>query len=171
MFKIIAPFCPWFVEVLETAVGRATLECETLILKCSWGIKNDRAEKKSRQVNLSNSIEQVVMDLNLVLKECVNKFPTSLCGAHRTSEPETFVLNTPSTSPADQVRVVVTLLGDHISHGDINLKLPRQIGSVVAGSGAAGKDLYQNTTIREDSPWCVINRNSSLLNPSLIFMN
>jgi len=102
---------------------------------------------------LKSEVNQVVMDLNLVLKECVNKFPTSLCGAHRAIEPETFVLNTPSTSPADQVRVVVTLLGDHISHGDINLKLPRQMGSVVAATGTAGKDLYQNTTIREDSPW------------------
>jgi len=32
--------------------------------------------------------------------------------------------------------------GDCISHADINLKLPR-----------SGKDLYQNTSIREDAPW------------------
>ena len=31
-----------------------------------------------------------------------------------------------------------------ISHADINLKLPRQVGGVGGtGSGAAGKDLYQ----------------------------
>ena len=41
-----------------------------------------------------------------------------------------------------QVKVVVTLTGDCISHADINLKLPR-----------SGKDLYQNTSIREDAPW------------------
>ena len=40
--------------------------------------------------------------------------------------------------------MVVTLSGDVISHADINLKLPRP---------AAGKDLYSNTTIREDAPW------------------
>ena len=37
---------------------------------------------------------------------------------------------------------MVTLTGDCISHADINLKLPR-----------SGKDLYQNTSIREDAPW------------------
>ena len=40
--------------------------------------------------------------------------------------------------------MVVTLSGDVISHADINLKLPRP---------ASGKDLYSNTSIREDSPW------------------
>ena len=40
------------------------------------------------------------------------------------------------------MKVVVTLTGDCISHADINLKLPR-----------SGKDLYQNTSIREDAPW------------------
>jgi hypothetical protein len=43
-------------------------------------------------------------DLNMVLKECLNKFPMSLCGAHRPKEMETFILNTPSTTPTDQVR-------------------------------------------------------------------
>ena len=43
-----------------------------------------------------------------------------------------------------QVKVVVTLSGDVISHADINLKLPRP---------AVGKDLYSNTSIREDAPW------------------
>ncbi len=39
-----------------------------------------------------------------------------------------------------QVKVVVTLSGDVISHADINLKLPRP---------AVGKDLYSNTSILE----------------------
>ena len=62
----------------------------------------------------------------------------------RKGEHEKFVLNTPTTSPPDQVKVVVTLSGDVISNADINLKLPRPAG---------GKDLYANTAIREDSPW------------------
>ena len=41
---------------------------------------------------------------------------------------EKFVMATPSTSPPDQVKVVVTLSGDVISHADINLKLPRPGG-------------------------------------------
>ena len=62
----------------------------------------------------------------------------------RKGEHERFVLNTPSTAPPEQVKVVVTLGGDVISHADINLKLPRPAG---------GKDLYANTSIREDAPW------------------
>ena len=37
---------------------------------------------------------------------------------------------------------MVSLSGDSIVQADINLKLPR-----------AGKDLYQNCSIREDAPW------------------
>ena len=62
----------------------------------------------------------------------------------RKGEHEKFVLNTPTTSPSDQVKVVVTISGDVISNADINLKLPRPAG---------GKDLYANTAIREDAPW------------------
>lgn len=62
----------------------------------------------------------------------------------RRGEPEKFVLHTPSTSPPEQVKVVVTLSGDVISQADINLKLPRPAG---------GKDLYSNTSVREDAPW------------------
>jgi hypothetical protein len=40
------------------------------------------------------------------------------------------------------VKVVVSVSGDSITHADINLKLPR-----------LGKDLYANTTVRDDSPW------------------
>ncbi len=42
-----------------------------------------------------------------------------------------------------QVKVLVTLHGDTLSHADINLKLPR----------SGGKDLYANTCVREDVPW------------------
>ena len=37
---------------------------------------------------------------------------------------------------------MVSLCGDSIVQADVNLKLPR-----------AGKDLYQNCSIREDAPW------------------
>ena len=93
---------------------------------------------------LKNEVPQAMLDLNMIMKECLNKFPMSLCGAHRPKEMETFILNSPSTTPTDQVRVVVTLSGDLISHADINLKLPRQVGGVGGpGGGTAGKDLYQ----------------------------
>ncbi len=76
----------------------------------------------------------------------MSKFPRAVgTGRHdRAGDTEKFVLNTPSTAPTDQVKVVVTLSGDAISHAEINLKLPRPSGS---------KDLYVNTTVREDAPW------------------
>ena len=46
----------------------------------------------------------------------------------RKGEAEKFVMATPSTAPPEQVKVVVTLSGDAISHADINLKLPRPGG-------------------------------------------
>ncbi len=68
-------------------------------------------------------------------KECVRKFPLPLAGLEKPLESEKFVLSSPSTSPADQLKVMVTLSGDAISHADIALKLPRP----------GAKDLYHNT--------------------------
>ena len=77
---------------------------------------------------------------------------------------------TPSTSPPDQVKVVVTLSGDVISHADINLKLPRPGGMeniqiyhlffiltickiLISRNFIGGKDLYANTSIHDYAPW------------------
>ena len=49
----------------------------------------------------------------------------------RKGDSEKFVMATPTTSPTDQVKVVVTLSGDVISHADINLKLPRPGGNCI----------------------------------------
>ncbi len=79
------------------------------------------------------------------MQECVRKFPvSSLAGLDKTVESEKFVLSSPSTAPADQLKVMVTLAGDSITHADIALKLPRP---------GNAKDLYHNTGIREDLPW------------------
>jgi hypothetical protein len=51
-----------------------------------------------------------MLDLNMVMKECLNKFPMSLCGAHRQKEMETFILSTPSTTPIDQVTTKTKIL-------------------------------------------------------------
>jgi len=91
---------------------------------------------------LKNEVHNSLKELTAILSDCISKFPMALCGLEKGAEVEKFVLNTPSTTPPEQVKVVVTLTGDCISHADINLKLPR-----------SGKDLYQNTSIREDAPW------------------
>jgi len=95
---------------------------------------------------LKQEVPQVLKSLQQALSTCMSKFPMTMGhgSPERKGEHEKFVLNTPTTSPPDQVKVVVTLSGDVISNADINLKLPRPAG---------GKDLYANTAIREDAPW------------------
>ena len=94
---------------------------------------------------LDQEVKRTMKDLQNVIAECSAKFPVSVAGKEKVPELEKFILTAPaSTSPSDQVKVVVTLAGDKISHADINLKLPR---------GSGHKDFYQNTSIREDAPW------------------
>ena len=59
---------------------------------------------------LKHEVPQAMLDLNMVMKECLNKFPMSLCGAHRQKEMETFILSTPSTTPIDQVTTKTKIL-------------------------------------------------------------
>jgi len=101
---------------------------------------------------LDHEVKRTLKDLQNILAECIVKFPVAITeeaegtGGVRNNlkipDMEKFVLTAPSTSPSDQVKVVVTLTGDKISHADINLKLPK-----------GGKEFYQNTSIREDAPW------------------
>jgi len=96
---------------------------------------------------LKNEVPQVLKSLEVALAKCVSKFPMAVgteASHERKGDSEKFVMATPSTSPPDQVKVVVTLSGDVISHADINLKLPRPGG---------GKDLYANTSIHDYAPW------------------
>eukprot|EP00096_Caligus_rogercresseyi_P010949 TRINITY_DN4146_c0_g1_i1.p2 TRINITY_DN4146_c0_g1~~TRINITY_DN4146_c0_g1_i1.p2 ORF type:complete len:275 (+),score=83.49 TRINITY_DN4146_c0_g1_i1:78-902(+) len=97
---------------------------------------------------LKVEVSHVLSDLESILHKCASKYPMALPSniLDRKSPPdvEKYVLSAPSTNPTDQVKVVVTVSGDSITHADINLKLPR-LGS--------NKDLYQNTNIREDHPW------------------
>jgi len=97
---------------------------------------------------LDQEVKRTFKDLQNIVAECIAKFPMTVAdgkndgGIQKIPDMEKFVLTAPSTSPSDQVKVIVTLTGDKISHADINLKLPK-----------GGKDFYQNTTIREDAPW------------------
>lgn len=82
--------------------------------------------------------------LQTILQEIASKFPMSLNGNDKIPETCKLVLNAPSTTPSDQVKVMVSLCGDAVTVADVNLKLPRHGGA---------KDLYANTCIREDNPW------------------
>ncbi|XP_040579382.1 LOW QUALITY PROTEIN: protein rogdi [Lepeophtheirus salmonis] len=97
---------------------------------------------------LKVEVMKVLKDLESILNKCASKYPMALPNnvfEHKSPpDVEKYVLSVPSTTPTDQVKVVVTVTGDAITHADINLKLPK-LGS--------SKDLYQNTNIREDHPW------------------
>jgi len=89
---------------------------------------------------LDVEVPTVLAQLRAAVKECANKFPIPV-GELNTERPhlsDKFVLTN-----SDQLKVVVTLTGDHISAADINLKLPRP----------HTKDAYHNTAVREDLPW------------------
>jgi len=94
---------------------------------------------------LSSEVKSVLKQLKAAVKECGNRFPVAVghIGSDRMPLVEKFVLTAPSTAPADQLKVIITVTGDSISQADINLKLPRP----------HGKDAYHNTTVREDVPW------------------
>jgi len=94
---------------------------------------------------LTTEVKTVLKQLRAAVKECGSKFPVSvgLIGQDKPPVVEKFVLSAPSTAPADQLKVIITVTGDSISQADINLKLPRP----------HGKDAYHNTTVREDVPW------------------
>jgi len=93
---------------------------------------------------LDHEVKRSFKELATILNECMARFPMPVNNLDKVPTSEKFILNTPSTSPSEQVKVVVTLTGDKITQADINLKLPRPSGH---------KDFYQNTSIREDAPW------------------
>jgi len=89
---------------------------------------------------LDVEVVSVLSQLKCAVQECATKFPIPVgeVNRDRPNLSDKFVLVT-----TDQVKVVVTLTGDNISSADINLKLPRP----------HSKDVYHNTTVREDLPW------------------
>jgi len=94
---------------------------------------------------LTTEVKSVLKQLKAAVKECANKFPIAVgpIGAENLPVVEKFILTAPSTSPSDQLKVIISVTGDSITQADINLKLPRP----------HGKDAYHNTTVREDVPW------------------
>nr|AEE61495.1 unknown [Dendroctonus ponderosae] len=72
------------------------------------------------------------------LQECARRFPVQLYGHDNSSKQDKFVLSI----PADQLKCVVTLTGDSITHADINFKVTRQNSATMV-----------RTTIHNEYPW------------------
>lgn len=85
---------------------------------------------------LHEEVHSVLKNLHTILVECAHRFPVPLYGNDGRKQ-DKFVL----TVPQDNLRCVVTLTGDSITHADISFKVQRAQNAV------------QRTSINQDSPW------------------
>ncbi|XP_062709952.1 protein rogdi isoform X2 [Aedes albopictus] len=85
---------------------------------------------------LHEEVHKVLKQLHEILVECAHRFPVPLYG-NEGKKQDKFVL----TAPPEQLKCVVTLTGDSITHADINFKVQRQ------------QQQTQRTTITQDYPW------------------
>lgn len=89
---------------------------------------------------LNEEVHAVLKQLNMILMECSRRFPMpqhDSDGAGR--KVDKFVL----TVPQDQLKCVVTLTGDAITHADITFKVQRH----------QHQHQVQRTYINQESPW------------------
>ncbi|PNF20513.1 Protein rogdi [Cryptotermes secundus] len=86
---------------------------------------------------LHEEVHAVLNQLHTILLECVRRFPVPLCGNDGAQKQDKFVL----TAPPEQLKCVVTVTGDSITHADINFKVQRQ------------QNVIHRTMIQNDNPW------------------
>ena len=86
---------------------------------------------------LNEEVHAVLKQLHLILTECSRRMPQHDDGTGK--KIDKFVL----TVPQDQLKCVVTLTGDAITHADITFRVQRQ----------QHQHQVQRTSINQDSPW------------------
>ncbi|XP_050310120.1 protein rogdi [Anthonomus grandis grandis] len=102
--------------------------------------------EKAETINLQKEFEWVLNQeihkgldqIHQILVECARRFPVQLYGHDNSSKQDKFVLSV----AADQLKCVVTLTGDSITHADINFKVTRQNSATIV-----------RTTIQTEYPW------------------
>lgn len=102
--------------------------------------------EKEEAINLQKEFEWVLNQeihkgldqIHQILVECARRFPVALYGHDNSSKQDKFVLSV----PVDQLKCVVTLTGDSITHADINFKVTRQNSATIV-----------RTTIQNEYPW------------------
>ncbi|XP_035905452.1 protein rogdi isoform X2 [Anopheles stephensi] len=85
---------------------------------------------------LHEEVHSVLKQLHVILVECAHRFPVPLYG-NEGKKQDKFVL----TAAPEQLKCIVTLTGDSITHADINFKVQRQ------------QQQIQRTSITQDYPW------------------
>ncbi|XP_055609837.1 protein rogdi isoform X2 [Uranotaenia lowii] len=86
---------------------------------------------------LHEEVHSVLKQLHAILVECCHRFPVPLYHGHEEKKQDKFIL----TAAPEQLKCVVTLTGDSITHADINFKVQRQ------------QQQTQRTSITQDYPW------------------
>ncbi|XP_044731762.1 protein rogdi [Chrysoperla carnea] len=86
---------------------------------------------------LREEVHTVLQQIHNILTECEHRFPVSLYGNDNLRKPDKFIL----TLPSEQLKCVVTLTGDSITHADISFRVHRQQNTVC------------RTSILSESPW------------------
>ncbi|XP_060528270.1 protein rogdi [Cylas formicarius] len=102
--------------------------------------------EKEEAVNLQKEFEWVLHQeihkgldqIHQILVECARRFPVALYGHDNSSKQDKFVLSV----PLDQLKCIVTLTGDSITHADINFKVSRQNSGTIV-----------RTSIQSEYPW------------------
>ncbi|XP_064461093.1 protein rogdi-like isoform X1 [Ornithodoros turicata] len=74
---------------------------------------------------LHEEVNVTLEQLQSIILECSKRFPLSFPGVENTVKSEKFVMTGSSSSTPDQIKVVVTLAADNVSHADINLRIPK----------------------------------------------
>ncbi|XP_013774281.1 protein rogdi-like isoform X1 [Limulus polyphemus] len=72
---------------------------------------------------LQEEVSAVLEQLKGILLECCHRLPVGMPGVDIIPKTEKYFMSNSSSSTQDQVKVVVTLSGDNISHADINLRI------------------------------------------------
>uniref|UniRef100_A0A146LKK4 Protein rogdi n=1 Tax=Lygus hesperus TaxID=30085 RepID=A0A146LKK4_LYGHE len=87
---------------------------------------------------LNKEVHTVLHQLKNILVECIKRFPVPLnLSGDSHHKPEKFVL----TSGLDQIKCILSLTGDSITHADISFKVQRQ------------QVVNYRTSVQPDNPW------------------
>ncbi|XP_071443747.1 protein rogdi [Hetaerina americana] len=90
---------------------------------------------------LHEEVHAVLKQLHTILIECAWRFPVPICGNEIQPKHEKHIMTVSAHTTPEQVKCVVTLTGDSITHADISLKVQKQ------------PNVIYRTSIQQENPW------------------
>ncbi|CAG0896775.1 unnamed protein product [Cyprideis torosa] len=85
--------------------------------------------------------EACLRELDRITKKCEERFPVLLKTGERPPKEEKFILSSQQSTSVDQLKCIVTVQGDAVTHADVTLKLSKLPNQVF------------NTQVMAESPW------------------